>query len=309
MKALRLLPLVFGLALVQPLLAAGFPRVVGDGFGGTLRLEQAPQRIVSLAPNVTEIVFALGAGERLVGRTRFCDYPPAAREVPLAGSIREPDLEHLLALEPDLIIASAISPPASLEELRSLEFPVILLDNPGLDGVLADITEAGKALGAEARAGVLTGEIAAARERARATVGSLVREERPLVLLSLGPLSRYSPGAGTYAHDVILEAGGRNLAASAPSLWPRLDMEAILSADPEVILVTVQPEEGLDRRALLERYRAHPVWAGLKAVRSGRVHPVDADTLNRPGPRIAEALPALLGLLHPARAEAARPGH
>lgn len=292
----------FGIAItwVTACLSA-FPIELTDGRGRTVTVQQAPQRIVSLAPSTTEIVFALGAGHKLVGRTRFCDYPPKVTEVPIAGAIQGTRSERLLGFKPDLILVSDLTPLDEVERLARLRLPVLVLNHPGLDGILRDIELAGEALGRVDASKTLNTRLRQTRAEVRQRLEEVDPESYPRVLLTFGPLETFSAGGGTYPDRLLGEAGGHNVAREAPSPWPTLSLEAVLEADPQVIFVSVDPDNHpeLSDQALLEMYRENDAWKHLQAVKDGRVFLLDADRLNRPGPRAISLLPEVAAHLHP----------
>ncbi|MGF1448274.1 MAG: ABC transporter substrate-binding protein [Opitutales bacterium] len=280
---------------------AASPTTLTDGRGRTVTLQQSPQRVVSLAPSTTEIVYALGAGERLVGRTRFCDFPPEVSEVPVIGAIQGTRPEALLTHRPDLVLVSDLTPPSEIERMERLRLQVLVLNHHGLDGIFQDIELAGRALGRTEAAQSLNAQLQSTRDQVRQRLAGIAPEEYPRVLLTFGPLEIYAPGGGTYPDRLLREAGGRNIAANASSPWPKLSLEAILEADPQVIFVSVDPDDHpeLDSTALLQRYRAHDAWKRIDAVQQGKVYRLDADRLNRPGPRAISLLPEVAERLHP----------
>lgn len=251
-----------------------------------------PRRVVSLAPSLTETVFALGAGDRLVGVTEQCDFPPAAADLPKTGTFLEPNVEAVLALQPDVVLA--VPGPANRDEvnlLRSLGVRVEVFDEKGVKGVFATIHRAGEVLGVPDRAASLEQRLRHGMRRVTRRLEGAA--PRPVLFL----VNREPPiaaGAGTYQDDLIRLAGGTNVAAAAGRGWPRLSLEAILAFDPEVILDGSM--NGGDQPG-----RFWSRFPNLRAVRSGRVHGPVPDALLRPGPRLVEALEALARFLHPER--------
>ena len=259
---------------------------------------EPPRRIVSLAPNVTEILFALGLGEQIVGVTRFCDYPPEAVAKTKVGGLVDPSLESIQALHPDLIIAFRGNPLRAVERLQSLRLPVFVLDlGRSLNDIFVLVERLGAITGrAEAAAGL--------NEKLRADFGRVQEAlagagEGPKVFLVLHGQGLWTCGRRSYLHDLIVQAGGRNVAAGIAKDWAFYSRERLLQDDPDVILILARsPEEFAQARAWL----AGPARLGeVRAVRAGRVHLLDQNAASRFGPRLVTTLREVAALLHPER--------
>lgn len=279
-----------------------YPLDFKDGRGDPVTIEREPERIVSLAPSTTELVYALGAGDKLIANTRYCLFPEAAQAVPKVAGFDAPNVENLLALEPDLVLVSDITRTATVERLRRVGLTVLVLPSYGLSGLKEDMATLGRALNREGVAARVLHVFDTAVRHVRARVEDIPEAERPRVFLAYGDLETYTAGPGTFPDELIAEAGGRNVAHGMGDPWAQLSMEAIVEQDPEVILVTGAPEGAIEPAGdgLLARYREHPVWSKLTAVREGRVYVIDNTLFNIPGPRLTAALMALEETLHPA---------
>ncbi|MDH4198264.1 MAG: ABC transporter substrate-binding protein [Candidatus Aminicenantes bacterium] len=257
-----------------------------------------PERIVSLAPNITEILFALGLGERLVGVTRFCDYPPEALTKTKVGGLVDPSFESIQALHPDLVIAFRGNPLRAVERLQSLRLPVFVLDiGRSLDDLFVLIERLGAITGrAEAAAG-LNEKLRADDRRVREALAGA--GEGPKVFLVLHGQGLWTCGHRSYLHDLIVRAGGRNVAAGIAKDWAFYSRERLLQDNPDVILVLARsPEEFARARAWL----AGPSRLGeVRAVRDGRVHRLDQNAASRFCPRLMTTLREVAALLHPER--------
>lgn len=274
-------------------------QTVQDDRGRTFpRPLEPPERIVSLAPNITEILFALGLGERLVGVTRFCDYPPEALTKTKVGGLVDPSFESIQALHPDLVIAFRGNPLRAVDRLESLHLPVFVLDiGRSLDDLFALIERLGAVTGRAAAAAGLNETLRADDRRVReALAGS---GEGPKVFLVLHGQGLWTCGRRSYLHDLIVRAGGRNVAAGIDKDWAFYSRERLLLDDPDVILVLARsPEEFARARAWL----AGPSRLGeVRAVRDGRVYRVDQNAASRFGPRLMTTLHEVAALLHPQR--------
>jgi RND family efflux transporter MFP subunit len=272
-----------------------------DGRGDPVVLVAEPQRIISLAPSTTELVYALDAGDRLIADTEFCLYPAAARELPHIQGFDSPNPEILLSLQPDLVLASDITRPATVSRLRELGLPVFVLPSKGLDGLENDIGLLGNVLGRDEAAADLLTRFAQVRAQLGMRFAGLSEEERPRVFLAYGERETYTAGPGTFPDQLIHEAGGRNIAYDVNGDWVELSLETLAERDPQVILLPGEPSAPVEPtgEALLADYRADPLWGRLTAVREGRVYVIDNTLFNIPGPRLTQALLSLADTLHP----------
>ncbi|MBI4735792.1 MAG: cobalamin-binding protein [candidate division NC10 bacterium] len=280
---------------VSPAHAATLP----DMLGRPVAVPDGPLRLVSLAPSLTEIVFALGRGDWLVGVTEFCDYPPAARSKPRIGGTMTPNLERVVQVRPDLVLATAEGNPRDrVAHLERLGIPVFAVKPDGYAGVLASIRTLGRVLRAEAEAAALSQEMERRTATIRRAVGGRPRP-RVLYLVWADPL--IAAGPTTFIHDLIEMAGGDNVVRERAVPYPRLSWEEVLASAPEVILVATHAEGG-DRPLNGGSWSA---WQSIPAVRTGRIIALPGDTIHRPGPRVVEGLERLARAIHP---EAFPPG-
>ncbi len=276
---------------------------VRDFRGVEFRVPPAPpSRIVSLAPNVTEILFRLGLGDRVAADTRFCDYPPEAAAKPKVGGLVDLSYERIQAARPDLVIAFRGNPLRSVERLAKLGLPVFVLDiGRTLDALFPMIEAIGAVTG---RVGEASALAAALRERAagvRARVAGAARRPRAFVLLH--GRSLWTCGRGSYLHDLLGVAGAVNAAGASDETWLFYGRERLLRDDPDVVLVLARSAADFeDTKAWL---RSDPGLAGLRAAREGRIYRLDEDRASRFGPRLLDTLDELASLLHP---EAFPPG-
>lgn len=281
-----------------PVPAGQFPREYTDAHARRVQFEDVPRRLVSLAPSTTEILFAIGAGRQVVGRTQWCQYPPEAEEIPALGNLDSPDLERLAQLWPDAVVGSTLTPRAVYEQIDKLGFPAVAFAHTDFEGVLNDIGQVSILIGRQAQGAALVSEMRRRAEAVDAAVARANGGNQPRVVLLYGLEPLVSAGAGTWPGDLLARCGAENLAARAGSPWPMLSMEAVAEADPEVILLTV--EEGDPGAAeYLERLRGDPLWRELTAVRTGHVQMIDNDLLAIPGPRMIDAFEALAAAIWP----------
>lgn len=267
-------------------------RVVRDQAGRSVAVPADPRRVVALAPSVTEIVFALKQEHRLVGATQFSDYPPEADRLPKVGSYIRLDLEKITALAPDLCIAVKDGNPVDvILRLDGMKIPVYAVDPRSLDTVMAAILAVGDLLNAPETA---SGMVAGMRLRIGRIQALTAAADRPGVFFQIGVDPIVSAGTSTFIHELIVAAGGRNLAAGATP-YPRFSREQVLALAPEILIIT-----SMARGELFQKVkREWMAWPELPAVRSGRVLILDSDVLDRPGPRMVDGLEQLFGIIHP----------
>jgi iron complex transport system substrate-binding protein len=275
-----------------PATTAVFPLTTADALGRTFTFTEPPQRIVSLIPSNTEILFALGLGDRVVGVDVFSDFPAEAQEKPRVGDFLNPDLEGMVAADPDLVLATASHDASVLPALDRLGIPALAIEPTNLGQVLADIERIAAIAGVPERGRALACDLA---ERIAAVEAAVAGAERPRVFFEIST-DLYTAGPGSFIDDLISRAGGANVAADAAIAWPQLSAEAVVAADPEVILL-VDQEAG----ATPETVAARPGWGQIAAVRNGRVVNLAPDPVVRPGPRLVDGLEEMARVLHPDR--------
>lgn len=273
--------------ILSPAARAGLR--VTDDLGRIVELPAPARRVVSLAPSLTESLFAIGAGGDVVGRTIYCNYPAEALSVPTVGGMTNPGIESIVARRPDLIVVSMEgNTPDDFRRLTSLGIPLYVSNPRTLEDIYRSLD----------RLGVLTGR----GEQAGHLVDSLRRRERELramarprplsalVLVSLQPLM--AAGGNTLLNELLTLAGARNPAASLPGHYPAISREVVVANPPDVLFVTSDLPS--DTGSLTSLF---PEWKRLRAVREGRVYSLDADIVSRPGPRSLEALHAIIECL------------
>ncbi len=265
---------------------------VTDQTGRTVTLAAPPQRIVSLVPGVTEMVFAIGAEERLVGVTDFCDFPAAARNKRSVGGMLAPSLETLVALQPDLVVATdSGNTDETRVQLERLRVPVYLVSPRGVADVFRTMEQLGALTGQRARAADV---VARLERRVRVVAERVAARPRPRVLYVVWPEPLIVPGRGAAVTELIALAGGASVTAAAAEGYPRWSVEAAVAEAPEMILLARHGAgTGQVSRDKWERF------AGLPAIRAGRIHNVDGDLFHRFGPRVVDALEILARLVHP----------
>ena len=258
-----------------------------------------PERIISLAPSVTEMLFAIGCDSAIVGVTTYCDYPPAARSLPKVGGFTSPNLEAILTLEPDLIVASRGNPWEPLDRLERLGIRVVAVQPQTLDEISETMRllgrETGRDVSAEAAVRALDARIDAVAEKLSA-VGS---DARPRAFWGGWTDPIFTAGPGSFIHDVVERAGAVNIAEGAEHTWPQLSLEYVIARDPQVLLMSIGMGGVETSEEALAILRTRSGWRELSAVRDGRVILLDGSALLRPGPRLVDVLETLARELHP----------
>ncbi|NPA31097.1 MAG: ABC transporter substrate-binding protein [Chloroflexi bacterium] len=270
-----------------------------DDLGHTIVLTAYPQRIVSLAPSITESLFAIGAGEQVVGRDANSTYPPEVAEITDIGSLWQAlPLENILALEPDLVIAAETVAPEQVQQMQDAGLTVFWLANPkDFDGLYRNLRVLAQLTGHEDEAEALIAELQERVDTVTAITADIPDEERPVVFYELDatdPAAPWTSGPGTFIDTAITLAGGRNAGADLEGEWAQMSLEALLAVNPDIIILADAPY-GVTPESVAQREG----WGALKAVQEGRVYPFDPYLLSVPGPRLVQGLETLAVLLHP----------
>ncbi len=270
------------------------PAPVVDDLGRSVNIKGTPQRIISLSPSNTEVLFALGLGDKVVGVTEFCNYPEEAKAKPKIGGFSTVDIEKVVALEPDLIVASQIHEEEVIPALERMGLTVIGLNPKTLEDVLHDITLVGGITGKDEEASELVKNL---EDRIKAvTIRLAVFSGGPNVLYLYWHDPLWTSGSGTLADEIISKAGGFNIAQDLTG-HKTIELETVIYRNPQVIIVTVGHGEAGD---LPYQYVLNePRLKVTEAVMKGRVYQIDADIIQRAGPRIVEALEQVAKFTHP----------
>jgi iron complex transport system substrate-binding protein len=269
------------------------PFPVTDDLGRQVNIEQTPQSIVSLAPSVTEILFALGLGDKVVGVTEACDYPDEAKEKPKVGGYFSTSLESILDKDPDLILTDGFDPVA--DQVEEMGIPMLVLQPTDVDGILKDIRLVGQVMNVEGKAGELAESL---QQRLDAVTGKTAGvTTRPTVFYEIDASDQTKPwtvGPGSLADSLISLAGGQNILQEGGA-YPQINLETLLSADPDLVILGdypyVTPEQVMARTG---------VWQQVPAVKNARVYAIsDPSLTSRPGPRIIDGLEEMAEIIHP----------
>jgi iron complex transport system substrate-binding protein len=287
--------MLFGLQ--SSLLAEPFPVSLSDALGRQTTLDKVPMRIISLAPSNTEILFALGLGDRVVGVTDYCDFPAEALTRTKIGGFSNPNLEQIVSLSPDLVLAARFNPIEVLDALHELGFPVFALAPSTLDEALQTVEQIGQLTGSKPESLELLIRLRERVAHVEAVVRKIPSDERPKILWGQLKAPMYSAGPGSFIHDLVTRAGGQNIAADTGAAWPQLGLETLVTRNPDIIIVSGQ--DSVSIRKSVKRLRQVAGWNSIAAIVTGKVYEISLDLLGRPGPRLVSGLESLASLLHP----------
>lgn len=269
-----------------------------DGLNREVSLQKPAERIVSLAPSNTEIIFAVGAGSHVVGRDSFSDYPKEASEIEdVGGGYGEFDLEKIVSLTPDLVLASSLNPEELISKLEGLDVTVYYLANPdNINGMYQNLMTVAQLTGHISETEVL---INALKEREKHVIEKTTEiKNKPLVFYEIDgtdPAAPWTSGKGTFIDQLIDLAGGRNLGSVMESEWAQISLEEIIAQDPDIILIGDAVWGGVT----VDAVKSRPGWDSLSAIKNNRTYEFDDNIVSRPGPRLIEGLEALAKFLHP----------
>jgi len=262
-----------------------------DDVGHTVVLQHAPQRIISLAPSITETLFALGLDSSIIGVTDYCDYPPSAKLKPKVGGIMNPNVERIIALRPDLVLMSGSGNMKSdYDKLCSSGIIVFVSYPHTIEDIFKSISDAGVLTSATPKADSLL-QYLRMRKQELVSEAAAQPKRTVLMLLSLNPIVAIGPG--TFLDEMITLAHGENIAHTATTAYPLLSREEILRRQPDVIIATNDIV-----RSSGDILSMYPEWKTLSAIRNRRIGIIDASIVSRPGPRIIDGLEAVAKAVH-----------
>lgn len=295
--SLKLLP---ACTLLLTLACASIPKTVPDGpltrtltddAGRRVVMPARVDRVISLAPNLTEIVFAVGGGAQLVGRTSYCDYPPEAKSVAAVGDTMHPSLEPIIALKPQVVLISTASQlEVFTQQLQNQNIAAFVTDPHDLEGVFRSIEQVGEILAKKEQAATLVQTL---RQRTYA-VEQAVKQKQPVrVFYQLSGEPLYTAGRDSFTTDLMRRAGAMSVTADVPGAWPKYSSESALAAKPDAIILATGGSMGSANSTVIEALRQSP------AVLQGRVYKINDDHLTRPGPRAVDGLEEMARALHP----------
>ena len=272
------------------------PGTFTDDLGREVYLESIPQRIVSLAPSHTEILFALGLGDRVVGVTRYCNYPEEAKEKEKIGGFATAEIEKIIALKPDLILAFGTLQKSLVTELEDKGQTVFHLYPHNVKDILESFERIGEITGSSTAAKQLRKEIEERIETVQARIRNIPEQERPTVFRVMGLDPPATIGGDAFQTDVYRLAGGRNIFGKTKKDYFELDLQTLVTLEPDIIVIA-----GEDEAEAKARVRSQEGWEGLTAVKADRIVVISADLICRPSPRLAQTIELLARKFYPER--------
>ncbi len=270
----------------------GFPLKISDDAQREVEIKEKPERIVSLAPSNTEILFALGLGDKVVGVTDFCDFPKEATSKEKIGGFSDPNIEKIIELKPDLVLGTGMHQKL-ISQLEDVGLTVFIFDPKGINDVLKSIETVGTLTGQTDTSEKLVSEMNEKIDEVKGKVADLTDEQKPLVYYEVwnDPIMTVGPGALMY--EIIEMAGGQNIAADFKEDYPQLSLEVLIEKDPQVIVASAgsmsEPGKVKERKG----------WEDISAVKEGKVYVIEEDKVVRAGPRIADGLVDVAKIIHP----------
>ena len=272
------------------------PIQLKDGLGRQVSLAGPAQKIISLAPSNTEILFAIGASKQLIGRDDFSDFPAEAKSIASVGGVQAYNFESIAKLQPDLVIAAGINSQEQVKSLENLKIPVYYLANPtNMDGLYANLNTVGLLSGHVKEAADL---VTSLQKRVQAVETRVSKASTtPKVFYELDgtdPSKPWTAGPGTFVDLLIKKAGGVNVGNALTSDWAQISQEALIVANPDIIILG-DASYGLT----IDQVKTRPGWDGIQAVKTGKVLLFDDNLVSRPGPRMVDGLESLVKIIHP----------
>ncbi|MFX4262397.1 ABC transporter substrate-binding protein [Pelotomaculum propionicicum] len=279
----------------KPVSGSGFPMQITDDLGRVVTIKEAPQRIVSLAPAMTEILFALDLGDKVVGVTNYCNYPDEAKTKPKVGGFSTPNAELVVTAKPDLVLATKINE-NFIPQLESAGLTVVVIESLDMVQVLEDIKLVGKFTGAAEAANKLTADMQKRIDSITAKISRLPDEQKPAVYFEIWPDPLTTGGSKSFVNSLITMAGGKNIAGDVEQDWVNLSPEMVLARDPKVAILC---HHGSSLQTV-EEFKSRKGWEQVSAIRNDRVGlVVDENTVVRPAPRMVEGFEFMAKLFHP----------
>ncbi len=271
-----------------------FSVTLTDQIGREVAIEKLPERIVSLAPSNTEILYALGLEEKIVGVTDYCDYPEAAKNKEKIGGFSEPNIEKIVSVKPDLVVATNMHQ-KSVEELEKLNIPSVVLDPKDFDEMFASIEIIGKATGQQDEALTLIKNLKARMENVEDVVAKVKLDKRPKVYYEIWPSPITTSGPGTFVDDIIQRAGGENIAKDAQKAYPQYSQEMIIDKNPDFIIFSHHGSSNQSIEDVITRQG----WENINAIKNKKVFYLDENLVQRATPRLVDGLEKFVEILYP----------
>ncbi|HZJ58050.1 MAG TPA: ABC transporter substrate-binding protein [Clostridia bacterium] len=267
-----------------------FPLEVVDSLGRSITIEKMPEKVISLAPNATETLFALGIGDRVIGVSQQCDYPEEAQTKDKMGDFWEPNIELIVEANPDILFVGNAAPEEFLDKMDESGITVLALEGFDLEGTYGSIIDTGRAMGASQEAETLVKSMKDKAADIRQKVDS-AEEPQVYFVISYGEYGDFTAGGKSFIDELITMAGGKNIAGDTEEEWPQYSMEKLVEKDPEIVFSTMQAQP--------DGIADTPGYKELTAIKEGRLIVLDDNLINRAGPRLIEGLEDLAKGMHP----------
>ena len=276
---------------------AAFPLTITDDLGRDVTVETKPQRIVSLAPSNTEILFAIGAGDQVVGVTTYCNYPPEAQDREQIGGFsgKTISVEKIVALEPDLVFSVGEIQRPAIEALEQVDITVVALDPNDFDDVYATIELMGRLTGHEKDAAQIVADMKARVAAVQERIATIPEGERLTVFWETYDEPLMTVGTASFTHQLIELAGGLNIFADLTETYPQVNAEEVIKRNPAVIMGA----DSMGDKLTTELVGQRPGWGQVQAVQDGRIYLFNGDMVSRTGPRLAQVLEEMARALYP----------
>lgn len=265
-----------------------------DDMNRSVAIDTAPQRIVSHVPSITEIIYALGLGDRVVGRSDYDDYPPEAAGKTSVGNYFNPSIENIVSLNPDLVLTDGHS--SSIKQLDNLKINYFVINPKNLDGLYKDIELIGRITGTRANADRLVADMKARVLSVQNTVKDAAKPRVAYLLDATELNNPWMAGPGSFIDSLISLGGGDNVAGKMSDPYAQMSLEQIVAADPEIIILPSSHGTAFTAPNLI---LDNPVWQKTSAVKNGKIYLIDTDLVDRFGPRIVQGLEEMARLIHP----------
>lgn len=300
MKKLKSILILTGFLLIllsSILSAAEYPLSYQDDLEREILIKKKPECIISLAPAITEVLYALNLEDRLLAVSSACDYPQSALKKPDVGRMDEPNIEKIVALEPDLVITESVTKIEVLKRLTELGIKNIGFKPEGINDTINMIKDISYLTSAPKKGNELAFKMEDEYLKLKEIVkAKLKNQQRPKVFYEVWADPLYTAGKGSFIDSLIYDAGGKNIAREAKGSWPTYSLENLLQADPDLYLASSQPE---NKELKLKKLKSRKIYNNLSAFKNDRIYIIEADLISRPSPRIIEAYQELIKAIFP----------
>ena len=277
--------------------AVDYPVTITDNLDTQVKLDEKPEKIISLAPSMTEMLYSLGLGNKVIGVSNFANYPEEAKQNEKIGSVTDPNVEKIVSLNPDLVLAAGVNKMEYIDRLKNLGIKVAGFDPSSIDETIETMNKVGKLTGEEYLAKEVTAKMSEELEELEGLVeNKLENNKRPGVFYEIWHDPLMTAGEGTFIDDLIETAGGKNIGAMAPGSWPQFSLEKLLIENPEVYISSHHSDA---HTFTVEGLKQRPNYNAISAVKNERIHFIKQDVMTRPSPRIVLGLKELVKAVWP----------